>query len=160
MADVADASRESQIPNVSSARADIQNSFYNYTRFLSFLPRYFAIFRIFLISAIYHILCFHPHHRVYKIYHFSAMFLLTGLGMELERQFYRIMGRRVGGWTGRVWTWAWFTFCGYFMMRGVAEIGWLGGIRRVFAEDRRTSVVEWVLYLCGTSPHPSIPVPV
>lgn len=135
-----------------------QNSFHVYTRPFARLPRYLSIFRIFAASAIYHMLCFHPQHRTYKVYNFSAMFLLTGLGLEAERQFHRWTGRRVSGWSGRIWTWAWFTFCGYFMMRGVAEIGWLGGIRQVFEEDRRTSPVEWVLYLAGARPHPSLPL--
>jgi hypothetical protein len=86
------------------------------------------------------------------------MFLLAGMGLELERQFYHRTGRRVGGWAGRLWTWSWLLLCGYSITRGVAESGFLGGVRRSFEEDRAASPVEWVLYAAGVRPHPSSPL--
>lgn len=139
--------------------AEIQNSFHSYARPLSFLPRSFGILRIFLISAIYHMLVYHPHHRVYLAGPMFTMFLLIGVGLESERQYKRLTGKRVEGWAGRAWCWAWCLFCGSFMMRGLAEVGWLGGIRRTLAEDRTSSAVEWVLSAAGKRPHPFLPLP-
>lgn len=87
------------------------------------------------------------------------MWFLSGLGLEAERQHRRFTGERVGGWSGRLWTYGWTTFCAWFMLRAVGEMGWLGGIREAFYEDRRTSLVEWGLYFVGNRPHPSLPAP-
>lgn len=90
------------------------------------------------------------------VQNFALGFLLSGDGVEAERQFRRCTGKRVGGWAGRIWAWIAMLCCGYFMMRAMAEMGWLGGVRRCFFEDRRMSIVEWGLYIGGVRSHPSV----
>ncbi|KAL0569782.1 hypothetical protein V5O48_012174 [Marasmius crinis-equi] len=62
----------------------------------------------FLMSGIYHEvvmwgtvrvggLCCHP----------IFIFLLNGVGVMLEAGWYRLTGRKVGGWAGRIWMYAW-----------------------------------------------------
>lgn len=111
--------------------------------------------RVFLASAIYHMLCLHPHFRSYGFWAHCQTFLLAGLGGELERRFYRLTGKRVGGWPGRIWATSWFFLCTVILAKGLAESGYLGGVRRAYEEDRTISVVEWGLYALGIRPHPA-----
>lgn len=56
----------------------------------------------------------------------GGFFLLSGLGCALELAWKRVTGRRVGGWAGRVWLYAWVLWTGRGATRAWMEAG-MGG---------------------------------
>jgi len=71
----------------------------------AFLPRATLIALIFTISAIYHALLSYPFTHTPVLTPWLILFTGSGVACVLERSFYHITGRKVGGWWGRFWTW-------------------------------------------------------
>ena len=56
----------------------------------------------------------------------TAFFVLSGFGVSFEAAFRRITGRRVRGWTGRIWTWTFMLIAARLSVRPWFEAG-VGG---------------------------------
>jgi len=99
-----------------------------------------AVLGTFLASGLFHELGFYlvnrgTDHRV------TLFFTLQGVTILLEKLFAKYTGRRVGGWTGRIWTYFWILVLGQmctdaWLKRGLGHIIfiplWMSPIERVF----------------------------
>jgi hypothetical protein len=92
------------------------------------LPKSIYILLIFLASALFHIIISIPfttgNPTSYLIFYF-----LQGIGCIFERLYRQCTGRRVGGWSGRVWTWTWMILTAGTMVVEYYRTGWVGMMR-------------------------------
>lgn len=85
--------------------------------------------RIFLGSAIHHMLLIYPFIGTFSFRPNLIQFMPLSAGCMAERLFYRLTGKRVRGWIGRAWTWSVFLGACYSGTRGWYEVGWAGWYR-------------------------------
>ena len=72
------------------------------------------------------------------------------MGCLIERGYYKLTGKKVGGWFGRVWVIGWFTIIARPMVFFEAEYGWIrNGI--IFSQEAKgeDSMINWVIYALG-----------
>jgi hypothetical protein len=63
---------------------------------------------------------------------YLTFYLSQGMGCILERAVYKITGKKVGGWLGRMWMWTWLVVTGQGMVGEYYRIGWVGMMRGTF----------------------------
>jgi hypothetical protein len=81
---------------------------------------------VFILSAIYHSLGELSMHPAPAVGPLSGFFLLSGVGCGLEVTFKRLTGRKVAGWQGRIWTWAFLLTTGRWACSSWLDSGLAG----------------------------------
>jgi len=72
----------------------------------------------------------------------------------LERQYYQITGRRVGGVYGLIWFWAVMLSASVPLVDYEWSSGWAGVMRGELARNPTISTVEWVIWYMGAGLKP------
>jgi hypothetical protein len=93
------------------------------------LPKPLYILSIFAASAVFHIIIYYPMTKQLIILPYFTFYLSQGIGCILERAVYKVTGKKVGGWLGRMWMWTWLVFTGKGMVEEYYRIGWVGMMR-------------------------------
>ena len=91
-----------------------------------FLGRAGVVLGTFLASAVMHDIVLLSIDSRVEFWRMLVGFGMMGPGMLAERAFYLLMGKRVGGLVGWVWTMAWLLLLGNVMVEGCAKAGGLG----------------------------------
>jgi len=107
----------------------LRDIFILWSRPFESLPKPLYILTIFLASALFHIIIYYPMTKQLIISPYLIFYLSQGIGCILERAFYKVTGRKVGGWWGRVWMWVWVMGTGSGMVEEYYRIGWVGMMR-------------------------------
>ena len=90
------------------------------------------ILSAFILSGLYHVLVMYPLHGHFPI-HYLPFFLSCALVCLLERSFYQLTGKKVGGLWGWVWTWSWIYILGWRSLEAEINVGQLEGFRAPFS---------------------------
>ncbi len=122
----------------------------------SYLPRPIHVISVFFISALYHATFYYPLSHTFALWPYLSFFVGSGIGCALERQFYRITGKRVGGFWGAVWTWTFVLVVSIPIMDYEWSSGWAGVMRGELAKTPRMSIVEWAVWGLGMGPRPGV----
>jgi hypothetical protein len=120
------------------------------------LSRPMYIVAIFFLSALLHTWIGYPHNHeiIPTLYPYCVLFVGSGIGCILERQFYRFTGRRVDGFWGWLWTWSFLAVISAPNVDFEWSRGWQGCMRGTFEGFPVTSPVLWVAYWLGHGPSP------
>ncbi|WVF71752.1 hypothetical protein IAT40_006560 [Kwoniella sp. CBS 6097] len=107
---------------------------------------YYSCF--FIVSGLIHCPLYFPLAKAFHVLPFFTTFTLYGVGCILERIFKRITGKKVGGWSGRVWTWCWLGFSTWWSLATFWEPMW-EAYRASVGPDGKIggSIVDYVLDL-------------
>lgn len=65
---------------------------------------------------------------------YLTFYLSQGIGCILERYFRNITGKRVGGWSGRIWLWSFMIISCGGMVGEYYRVGWVGMMRGALVE--------------------------
>lgn len=76
-------------------------------------------------------------------------FTIGAMGCMVERQFYHWTGKKVGGWTGRIWGIFVLTIGAYPVVKMWVNTGWSAVVRATFDEDGGFSLVEFIAERIG-----------
>lgn len=108
----------------------------------------------------FHVLIYYPGHHELHLWPFAVFYLGNATGAVLERAFYKITGRRVGGPLGRLWVYAVVLVSAYPMNMHMYGIGQVGDIRGELSTALRPySLAEWTAYALGLGTRPTEPIP-
>jgi hypothetical protein len=120
---------------------------------LEHFPRGIHLLAVFAISALHHALVFWAPTGEWHFYPHTCLFVGSGIGCILERAFYRVTGRKVGGILGWIWTMGMMCLCAGPMVDWSYSSGWTGVTREAVMPEQ--SMVVWTVWALGLGPHPS-----
>lgn len=116
-----------------------------WTRPFENLPKSIYILIIFLASALFHIIISIPFGDSTKT-PYPIFYTSQGVGCTLERVYRNITGKRVSGWSGRIWTWGWLMVWAGSMVSEYYTTGWIGLVRGSLHESGMSpadALVKW-----------------
>lgn len=125
--------------------------FMRFTQPLAF-SRPLQLMAAFAFSGLYHVVLYHPFTHSFVWWPHMTFWLGCGTGCLLERAFYKVTGKRVEGWWGRLWFWSWIILVSQPQVRFELESGWVSRARAMALERPEERVTNHILALVGIGP--------
>ena len=140
-------------PCAASADCRLQDALLLWSKPFERFGRVTHLLSLFTISGI-------EHHLIYSlpvalspsIFPWLLFFTGSGVGLILERAFYKYTGRRVGGIGGAIWTWVWMLA----ISGPITRWYWTVVMKtEIFSFSRVESAGAWALWYGGYLSHPT-----